>query len=185
MTASYAALIPLAVLFAGVLLQLILAGVLTARAKGWLALFSGIGSLAGVVAIWPTILSGHTFDITFGHWDGPIQLAYHIDGLGFLFALMGAGIGSAVLLRGSFPRLPQLGTGGALLFFPCRFLVQGSRGGLRSAQSSHDDSPCRLRIIRSRGAALLPYGFNSMDRCASAGRLYHRHLSLNSCRRSR
>ncbi len=98
MTASYAALIPLAVLFAGVLLQLILAGVLTARAKGWLALFSGIGSLAGVVAIWPTILSGHTFDITFGHWDGPIQLAYHIDGLGFLFALMGAGIGSAVLL---------------------------------------------------------------------------------------
>lgn len=98
MTARYAALIPLAVLFGGVLLQAILAGVLTARAKGWLALLSGVGSLASVVAIWPAILAEKTFDITFGHWDGPIQIAYHIDGLGFLFALMAAGIGSAVLL---------------------------------------------------------------------------------------
>ncbi|MDR3776130.1 MAG: proton-conducting transporter membrane subunit [Terracidiphilus sp.] len=80
------------------LLQLILAGALTARAKGWLALFSGVSALAGVLAIWPTILAGGAFDIAFGHWDGPIQLAYHIDGLSFLFALMGAGIGSAVLL---------------------------------------------------------------------------------------
>jgi len=97
-TASYAPLIPLAMLLGGVLLQLILAGVLTARAKGWLALLSGVGALAGVLAIWPTILAGGAFDIAFGHWDGPIQLAYHIDGLSFLFALMGAGIGSAVLL---------------------------------------------------------------------------------------
>ena len=98
MTARYATLLPLGVLFAGVLLQLILAGVLTARAKGWLALLSGLGALAGVLAVWPTILAGRTFDLALGHWDGPIQLAYHIDGLGFLFALMGAGIGSAVLL---------------------------------------------------------------------------------------
>jgi multicomponent Na+:H+ antiporter subunit A len=43
-------------------------------------------------------MAGRAFDLTFGHWDGPIQLAYHIDGLSFMFALMGAGIGSAVLL---------------------------------------------------------------------------------------
>ncbi len=98
MTARYVLFIPMAMLFGGVLLQLILAGVLTARAKGWLALLSGVGALAGVLAIWPTIMAGQAFDLTFGHWDGPIQLAYHIDGLSFLFALMGAGIGSAVLL---------------------------------------------------------------------------------------
>jgi multicomponent Na+:H+ antiporter subunit A len=95
---NFAVLVPLGILLGGVLLQLLLAGVLNARAKGWLALLSGVGALAGVVAIWPTIIAGRAFDITFGHWDGPIQLAYHIDGLGFLFALMGAGIGSAVLL---------------------------------------------------------------------------------------
>ena len=93
MTARYAILMPLAMLFGGVLLQLVLAGVLTARAKGWLALLSGVGALAGVLAIWPTILAGRAFDLSFGHWDGPIQLAYHVDGLSFLFALMGAGIG--------------------------------------------------------------------------------------------
>jgi multicomponent Na+:H+ antiporter subunit A len=81
-----------------VLLQLLLAGVLSARAKGWLALISGVGSLAGVVAAWPTIMAGRVFDTTFGLWDGPIRLAYHVDGLSFLFAIMAAGIGSAVLL---------------------------------------------------------------------------------------
>jgi multicomponent Na+:H+ antiporter subunit A len=86
------------VLFGGVLLQLLLAGVLSARAKGWLALISGVGSLAGVVAAWPTIMAGRVFDTTFGLWDGPIRLAYHVDGLSFLFAIMAAGIGSAVLL---------------------------------------------------------------------------------------
>jgi NADH:ubiquinone oxidoreductase subunit 5 (subunit L)/multisubunit Na+/H+ antiporter MnhA subunit len=97
---NYAVLMPLATLLGGVLLQLLLAGVLSARAKGWLALLSGVGALAGVVSIWPAIIAGRVFDITFGRWDGPIQLSYHIDGLGFLFALMGAGIGSAVLLYG-------------------------------------------------------------------------------------
>ncbi len=98
MDSNYAVLMPLGMLLGGALLQLVLAGALSARAKGWLALLSGLGSLAGVVAIWPAIIAGRTFDIKFGHWDGPIQLAYHVDGLGFLFALMGAGIGSAVLL---------------------------------------------------------------------------------------
>jgi len=46
--------------------------------------------LAGVVAA----CRGRSLGI----WDGPIQLAYHIDGLSLMFALMGAGIGTAVLL---------------------------------------------------------------------------------------
>lgn len=98
MTARYAVLVPLAMLFGGVVLQALLAGVLSARAKGWLALISGVGSLAGVICIWPTIVAGRVYDATFGRWDGPIQLAYHVDGLSFLFAIMAAGIGSAVLL---------------------------------------------------------------------------------------
>lgn len=98
MDARYVALIPLAALFGGVLLQAILAGVLSAKSKGWLALISGAASLVGVAAVWPTIMAGQAIDFTFGHWDGPIQIAYHIDGLGFLFAMMGAGIGTAVLL---------------------------------------------------------------------------------------
>ena len=95
---NYAVLMPLGMLLGGALLQLVLAGALSARAKGGLALLSGLGALAGVVAIWPAIIAGHAFDIRFGRWDGPIQLAYRVDGLGFLFALMAAGIGSAVLL---------------------------------------------------------------------------------------
>ena len=98
MGSEYAVLMPLGMLLGGVLLQLVLAGAISARAKGWLALLSGLGALAGVVAIWPAIIAGHAFDIKFGHWDGPIQLAYRVDGLSFLFALMAVGIGSAVLL---------------------------------------------------------------------------------------
>jgi len=79
-------------------LQVFLAGALSARAKGWLAFAAGLGALAGVVAAWPLILAGHTVDTSFGRWDGPIRLAYHVDGLAFLFALMAAGIGAAVLL---------------------------------------------------------------------------------------
>ena len=55
-------------------------------------------SLAGVVAAWPGVVAGRVVDVRFGIWDGPIQLAYHIDGLSLMFALMGAGIGTAVLL---------------------------------------------------------------------------------------
>jgi multicomponent Na+:H+ antiporter subunit A len=79
-------------------LQLLLARVLSARVKGWLAFAGGLGSLAGVLYAWPAVLAGKPLDQVFARWDGPIQLAYHIDGLSFLFALMAAGIGSAVLL---------------------------------------------------------------------------------------
>jgi multicomponent Na+:H+ antiporter subunit A len=89
---------PLAALAGGIVLQLLLARALSARAKGWLALAAGVGALAGVLAAWPAVRGGGALDVTLGAWDGPVQLAYRVDGLGFLFALMGAGIGSAVLL---------------------------------------------------------------------------------------
>jgi multicomponent Na+:H+ antiporter subunit A len=87
----------MAILLAGVLLQCLLAGVLTARAKGWLAFASGLGSFAAILGIWPKILAGKVIDFRLAHWDGPAQCAFHVDGLSFLFAVMGAGIGTAVL----------------------------------------------------------------------------------------
>jgi multicomponent Na+:H+ antiporter subunit A len=91
-------LTPLVALVMGVALQLLFAAVLSARAKGWLAFVTGLAALAGVVAAWWRVFSGQALDVTFGRWDGPIQLAYHVDGLSLLFALMAAGIGAAVLL---------------------------------------------------------------------------------------
>ena len=89
--------LPMAILLGGVLLQCLLAGVLTARAKGWVAFASGLGSFAAVVGIWPKVLAGKVIDVTLAHWDGPAQFAFHVDGLSFLFAVMGTGIGTAVL----------------------------------------------------------------------------------------
>ncbi len=98
MSADFAVLVPIGMLLSGVALEGLLAGVLSARAKGWTAFLSGLAALAGVVAVWPEMLAGRVVDVSFGRWDGPIQLAYHIDGLSFLFAVMAAGIGAAVLL---------------------------------------------------------------------------------------
>lgn len=91
-------LLPLAALLGGVLLQWLLAGLLTPRGKGRLAFAAVSASLAGVLAAWPRIFAGRTLDAAFGLWDGPVRLTYHVDGLSLLFALMGAGIGAAVLL---------------------------------------------------------------------------------------
>lgn len=88
---------PMAILLIGVVLQGLLSGVLTPRGKGWLAFASGFGAFLGVVAVWPAILAGKVLDVKLSHWDGPAQFAFHVDGLAFLFALMGAGIGMAVL----------------------------------------------------------------------------------------
>lgn len=98
MNGGQAVLVPIGILLAGVILEGLLAGLLSARAKGWLAFLSSLGGLIGVLGLWPAMLAGRTVDVAFGLWDGPIQLAYHIDGVSFLFALMAAGIGSAVLL---------------------------------------------------------------------------------------
>ena len=99
MNDTWLVLIPILALVAGMALEAVFAGVLSPRAKGWVAFLSGLTSLAGVIAACPAVLSaGRVVNVNFGLWDGPVQLAYRIDGLSLMFALMGAGIGTAVLL---------------------------------------------------------------------------------------
>jgi multicomponent Na+:H+ antiporter subunit A len=97
-TDSALILIPHAALAGGILLELLGARLLSGRAKGWLAVAAVLAALAGVAAAWPAVLAGRAVEARFGAWDGPVQLAYHLDGLSFLFALMGTGIGAAVAL---------------------------------------------------------------------------------------
>jgi multicomponent Na+:H+ antiporter subunit A len=98
MTPTMLVLFPLYALSGGAVLELLFARLLSPRAKGWLALLASLAALAGVIAAWPAILSGQVIDVRLMPWDGPLSLAYHLDGLSLLFALMGTGIGSAVLL---------------------------------------------------------------------------------------
>ena len=98
MTLESVVLAPLAILVAGIVAELLLARALSPRAKGWLACATGLAALVGVVSVWPSIASGRVVDLSLGPWNGPIGLAYHVDGLAFLFALMATGIGAAVLL---------------------------------------------------------------------------------------
>jgi Proton-conducting membrane transporter/NADH-Ubiquinone oxidoreductase (complex I), chain 5 N-terminus len=88
--------VPIAVLVAGVALQALLARILSAAAKGWLAL--GVTSCSAVAALWPAVWHGHVLGYQVGAWDGPVRLSFHVDGLGLLFALMATGIGAAILL---------------------------------------------------------------------------------------
>lgn len=89
---------PLAVLLAGVILQLVLGKVLSTKAKGWLAFLAGLVSLVMVVSFIPTILQGKALDASLFTWDEGISFAYHVDGLSLVFCLMAAGIGTAILL---------------------------------------------------------------------------------------
>lgn len=98
MSSEALVLLPIAALLGGLLLELVLARLLSARGKGWLAFAGSLAALAGLVALWPAILRGQTLDVRLLAWDGPAALAYHVDGLSFFFALLAAGIGAAVLL---------------------------------------------------------------------------------------
>jgi multicomponent Na+:H+ antiporter subunit A len=75
----------------GVLVQLVLGGVLSTKAKGWLAFGFALAALGAVLGLAPTIIAGQVAVA-----DGPF--AIHMDGLSLVFALMASGIGSAILL---------------------------------------------------------------------------------------
>ena len=92
------AILPLAALGAGILLQLVLGRALSSQGKGWLAFLSGLVALAGVLILLPTIARGGVVQSTFFLWDQNVPVQYHIDGLSLVFALMATGIGSAILL---------------------------------------------------------------------------------------
>lgn len=79
----------LIVLTAGVGVQLIFGGILKQKAKGWLAFLFSLGALFSILVLAPSIVQGQV--ITLGS-------LIRVDGLSLVFALMGTGIGSAILL---------------------------------------------------------------------------------------
>jgi len=89
------ALLPLLV---GVLLQLLAARLLSSRAKGVLALASCLPSLLAVVATFVRVNNSGPIDFTALAWDGPLALAFHVDALSLMFALMATALGAVVLL---------------------------------------------------------------------------------------
>jgi multicomponent K+:H+ antiporter subunit A len=90
--------VPTGVLFAGALLEIAFAGLLSRAAKGWLAFAAATLALAAVLAMMPAVIHGDVLTATWFDWDAAIPLTYHIDGLSILFMLMGTGMGSAILL---------------------------------------------------------------------------------------
>ena len=85
-------------LFAGVVLQILMARLLSSRAKGVLAVLCCVPSLAAVIAAFPMISGGTPLDLRLRMWDGLFAVAFHVDALSLLFASMGTGIGLIVLL---------------------------------------------------------------------------------------
>ncbi len=98
LTPASTVLLGIGPLLAGVVLQLLMARVLSPRAKGVVAVFCSLLSLLGIAATYPTIHSGGAVDGVLSPWDGPLALAIHVDGLSLLFALMGTVIGAIVLI---------------------------------------------------------------------------------------
>jgi len=100
MTVSNESLVLLAMLplLAGIVLQFAAARILTSRAKGVLALACSLPSLLAVVAAQVRVRQSGPIDFTAMLWDGPLTLAFHVDALSLMFAMMGTGLGAAVLL---------------------------------------------------------------------------------------
>ncbi|HET6413075.1 MAG TPA: proton-conducting transporter membrane subunit [Anaeromyxobacter sp.] len=85
-------------LAAGIVLQLLVAGFASSRAKGVLAVLCSALALFAVLCLAPAVRGGGAVDIALARWDGPFDLVLHVDALSVLFAAMAAGIGGAVLV---------------------------------------------------------------------------------------
>jgi multicomponent Na+:H+ antiporter subunit A len=85
-------------LLLGAVLQILVARLCSARAKGILAVLFCLPSLLAVIGTVPLVQAGLPVDLNLFGWDGPLSLVLHVDALSVLFALMGAGIGGFVLL---------------------------------------------------------------------------------------
>jgi multicomponent K+:H+ antiporter subunit A len=90
--------VPTVVLLAGASLEIVLAGILSRAAKGWLAFLAATLALLAVLVMMPAVNQGEVLTATWFDWDAGIPLTYHIDGLSILFMLLGTGMGSAILL---------------------------------------------------------------------------------------
>jgi NADH:ubiquinone oxidoreductase subunit 5 (subunit L)/multisubunit Na+/H+ antiporter MnhA subunit len=82
----------------GAVLQLLVARLFSARAKGILAAVCSLPALVGAAVALPLIQGGGALDYRLPVWDGPIALVFHIDALSVLFALMGTALGAVILL---------------------------------------------------------------------------------------
>ena len=87
-----------AALLAGVLAQVVFGKVLSARAKGILAVLSATPALATVLLLFPAVHRSGAIDVNSISRDGPASLVFHVDALSLLFALMGTAIGLIVLI---------------------------------------------------------------------------------------
>jgi multicomponent K+:H+ antiporter subunit A len=85
-------------LLLGAALQILAARLCSARAKGILAFLACIPAVVAVAATARSVQAGQAIDLNVLHWDGPLALVFHVDALSILFALMGTGLGTFVLL---------------------------------------------------------------------------------------
>ncbi len=85
-------------LLVGALLQIVVARLCSARAKGILSVLACFPAVVGVGGIARQVQAGHAVEFNLLPWDGPLALAFHVDALSVLFAGMGAFLGGLVLL---------------------------------------------------------------------------------------
>ena len=85
-------------LLLGAALQILVARLCSARAKGILAFLTCLPAVAAVAGLMPLVRGGQAVDLKPFAWDGPLALVLHVDALSVLFAFMGAAIGGLVLL---------------------------------------------------------------------------------------
>ena len=85
-------------LLLGAALQILVAKLCSARAKGILAFLACLPAVASVIGLIGWVRGGQAVDLNLLGWDGPLALVLHVDALSVLFALMGTGLGAFVLL---------------------------------------------------------------------------------------
>jgi multicomponent Na+:H+ antiporter subunit A len=82
----------------GAALQILVARLCSARAKGVLAVLACLPAVLAVAGLVRWVGEGRAVDLKLFEWDGPLALVFHVDALSVLFALMGSGLGAFVLL---------------------------------------------------------------------------------------
>ena len=98
MTAVTLILVAPCSLLLGAVFQLLVARLASAKVKGIFAGLFCLPSLLAVIATAPSVFAGQAIDFEFHQWYVPSGLAFHVDALSVLFALMGTGIGGFVLV---------------------------------------------------------------------------------------
>jgi multicomponent Na+:H+ antiporter subunit A len=100
MTAATLVLIAPCSLLLGVVLQILVARLCSARTKGILAAVACLPAVLAVIGVGmaPAVRAGQAVEVNLLQWDGPLALVLHVDALSVLFALMGTGLGGFVLL---------------------------------------------------------------------------------------